>query len=133
MSLENVEIMKASYEAWNAGDMDALREMHDPDVIAGYPAEWPEPGPFVGRDAVMRQIEQLRETWDTDAAEPIIDFIDAGDRVVVRFVWRGAGHGPAFSVEVSAVYTLRRGKILGIEYFADHAAALGAVGLPSSR
>jgi ketosteroid isomerase-like protein len=109
--------------------MDALREMHDPDVIARYPREWPEPGPFVGRDAVMRQLEQLRETWDTDAAEPVIDFIDAGDRVVVRFVWRGAGHGPAFNLEASAVYTIRKGRISSIEYFSDHAAALEAVGL----
>jgi SnoaL-like protein len=62
MSQQNVEIMKASYEVWNAGNMDALREMHDPDVIARYPREWPEPGPFIGRDAVMRQLEQLRET-----------------------------------------------------------------------
>ena len=126
MSPENVEIMKASYEAWNAGDIDALRQMHDPDVIARYPPEWPEPGPFVGRDAVIRQLQQLRETWDTDTAEPIIDFIDAGDQVVVRFVWRGAGHGPAFNMEASAVYTLRKGKIFGIEYFADHAEALEA-------
>ena len=29
----------------------------------------------------MRQFEQLRETWDADASEPISDFIDAGDRV----------------------------------------------------
>jgi ketosteroid isomerase-like protein len=129
VSRKNVEIMRASYDAWNAGDMDALREMHDPDVIARYPAEWPEPGPFVGRDAVIRQLEQLRETWDTDAAEPMIDFIDAGDRVVVRFVWRGAGHGPAFNLEVSAVYTLRKGRIFGVEYFADHAEALEAAGL----
>jgi ketosteroid isomerase-like protein len=129
MSKQNVELMEASYEAWNAGDMDALREMHDPDVIARYPREWPESGPFVGRDAVMRQLQQLRETWDTDAAEPIIDFIDAGDRVVVRFAWRGAGHGPAFNLEVSALYTIREGRIFGIEYFSDHSEALEAVGL----
>ena len=33
MSQENVEILKASIAAWNAGDMDSLRELHDPDVI----------------------------------------------------------------------------------------------------
>ena len=63
MSQENVEVAKASFEAWNAGDMDALRELYHPDVIARPPEDWPEPGPFVGREAVMRQWEQLRETW----------------------------------------------------------------------
>ena len=32
----------------------------------------------------MRQLQQMRETWDADSLEPISDFIDAGDRVVVR-------------------------------------------------
>jgi hypothetical protein len=36
--------MNASYEVWNAGDMDALREMHDPDVIARYPGSGRSPG-----------------------------------------------------------------------------------------
>ena len=79
--------------------MDAFRELYDPDVIVRAPEGWPEPGPFVGREAVMRQLEQLRETWDADAVEPISDFIDAGDRVVVRFIWRGAGHGPEANME----------------------------------
>ncbi|MFL5820751.1 MAG: hypothetical protein ACJ76S_08740 [Solirubrobacteraceae bacterium] len=42
----------------------------------------------------MRQWEQWRETWDADAVEPISDFIDAADRVVVRQIWRGAGQSP---------------------------------------
>ena len=33
MSQENVEIVRAMFEAWNAGDMDAFREMYDPDAI----------------------------------------------------------------------------------------------------
>jgi ketosteroid isomerase-like protein len=129
MSQENVEVIRAAYEAWNAGETDALRELHDPDVIARYGPGWPEPGPFVGREAVMRQIEQLRETWESSAAEPIADFVDAGDRVVARFVWRGLGHGPAFAMEGSAVYTMRKGRIFGIEYFTNHAHALEAAGL----
>jgi ketosteroid isomerase-like protein len=32
MSQENVEIVRAVFAAWNAGDMDALRELYDPDV-----------------------------------------------------------------------------------------------------
>jgi ketosteroid isomerase-like protein len=66
MSKENVEVVRAVFEAWNAGDMDALRELYHPDVIARPPEDWPEPGPWVGRDAVMRQWEQQRETWDAD-------------------------------------------------------------------
>src|SRR2546428_7001721 len=94
MSRENVEVLRSFYAAWNAGDMEAIRELHDPDVIMQAPKGWPEPGPEVGRDAVMRQFEQLRATWKTDSVEPISDFIDAGDSVFVRFIWHTAGQGP---------------------------------------
>ena len=59
MSQENVEVVRRTFAAWNAGDMDALRELHDPDVFVRAPKGWPEQGRFVGREAVMRQFEQL--------------------------------------------------------------------------
>jgi ketosteroid isomerase-like protein len=129
MSQKNVDVVRAGVAAWNAGDMDALRELYDPDIILRMPEGWPEPGPFVGRDAVMRQIEGMRETWDADAVVPISDFIDAGDRVVVRYSWRGAGHGPEANIEATTVNTVRKGKIFYVELLWDHAEALEAVGL----
>ena len=133
MSQQNVEIVRAGYQAWNTGNMDAVRELYDPGIIVRPVEGWPEPGPYVGRDAVMRQLEQQRETWDADAFEPITDFIDAADRVVVRFTWRGVGHGPDLDMEITGVYTVRKGKIFAIEHFWDHAEALEAVGLSDRR
>jgi ketosteroid isomerase-like protein len=129
MSRENVDVIRAAYEAWNVGDADAVRDLHHPEVVAHYPEDWPEAGPFVGRDAVIRQLEELRATWDDNTAEPTTDFLDAGDRVVAKFVWRGSGHGPRFEMHGAAVYTLRKGKIFGIEYFSAYGEALEAVGL----
>ena len=129
MSQENVEIMKAAFEVWNTGDMDAFSEIYDPDVILRPPESWPEPGPFVGRDAVMREWEHVREAWNADVVEPISDFIDAGERVVVRFIWRGVGHGPEANIEVTVVWTLRRGRTLAIDHFWSHAEALETLGL----
>jgi ketosteroid isomerase-like protein len=129
MSQENVEIVRAFFEAWNAGDMDALREMYDPDIIVRMPEDWPEPGPFVGPDAVMRQWQQQRETWDADTLEWISAFSDTGDRVVVRFIWHGVGQGPELNLKVTGVYTVRKGRIFGLVFFWDHAQALEALGL----
>jgi ketosteroid isomerase-like protein len=63
MSQDNLEVVDALGEAWNAGDMDALRELFDPDVIVRVPDGWPEPGPFVGRESVIRQFERNRDAW----------------------------------------------------------------------
>jgi ketosteroid isomerase-like protein len=129
MSQENVEIVQAALEAWNAGDMNAFRDFYDPDAVVRMAEGWPEPGPFMGREAVMRQWEHVREAWNADAVEPISDFIDAGDRVAVRQIWRVAGRGPEMNMETTNVITVRKGKFVYQEFFWDHAEALETLGL----
>jgi ketosteroid isomerase-like protein len=110
--------------------MDALRELYDPAamIVTGIEG-WPEPPPTVGREAVMRQWKRQREAWGIDTVEPISDFLAGGDRVVVRFIWRAAGQGPAMDMEMTGVYTVRKDRIFLIEFFRDHAEALETVGL----
>jgi ketosteroid isomerase-like protein len=128
MSEENVEVVRAAFDAWNNGDMEALAEHYRPDTVTWSPEGWPEPGPFCGRDAVMRQFEELKATFDFEALEPM-SFRDSGDRVVVRWIWRASGRGPELRQEMSSVYTLRDGKILATEFFWEYTKALEAVGL----
>jgi ketosteroid isomerase-like protein len=129
MSEENIEVVRRAFEAWNAGDMDQLRDLYDPDVIARAPPGWPEPGPFVGRDAVMRQFQLVREAFDEDSLEFVSDFAAIGDRVIVRTAWRMIGRGPEGNLEWTVLYTVRRGLIFGLEFLWDHAEALEAIGL----
>ena len=49
MSQENIEIVRAALAAWNTRDMDAFRELHDPDVVVRTAEDWPEPGPHGSR------------------------------------------------------------------------------------
>ena len=130
MSQENVEVVRAAFEAWNAGDMDAFRELHDPDVDHADPRRVGRSRglSWVGRRSCASSSSSARPGTPTPL-EPISDFIDAGDRVAVRFIWRGAGHGPESNMELTAVYTVRKGRIFVLEYFWDHAEALEAVGL----
>lgn len=128
MSQENLEVVRAAFDAFNRGDMDGFRDRHHPEAIWRVAEGWPEPGPFVGRDAVMRFVEQLRDTWEADALEPD-DFIDAADRIVVRFNWRGVGRGPESNIEFTGVFTVRNGKIITEEFFWNHAEVLEDMGL----
>jgi ketosteroid isomerase-like protein len=130
MSQESVEIVRAVYEAWNDGDMRAVLEACDQDIIMRSPEDWPEAGPFIGREAVVREFERLRETFDMDWQELISEPIDIGDRVVVRTVWHGVGQGPELKQESTVVFTVRDGQVFHIEFFSDHAKALATLGLP---
>ena len=129
MSQENVEVVRATFEAWNAGDMGAFGDSYDPHVVVRYADGWPEGSePIMGREAVMRQWEQQRAAFDADTLE-LIEMIDLGDRVVTRFIWRARGSGPDLKIEVSSVNTLRDGKTILLEFFWNHAQALKALGL----
>ena len=77
----------------------------------------------------MRQWKQQREGFNADALDVIGGYIDVGDRVAVRVTWRGAGAGPEADIELTALFTVRNGMILGTEFFWDHAEALKTVGL----
>ena len=128
MSRENVEIVRAAFETWNTGDMQALADHYHPDTVAWSPEGWPEPGPFCGRDALMRQFAELKATFDIETLE-VAAIRDAGDRVVVRWIWHGSGRGPELQQEMASIYTIRAGKILSTEFVRDYAEALAAVGL----
>ena len=128
MSQENMEIMRASNEAWVAADSARLREMYDPGAVMRTEEDWPEAGPHLGREAVLRFLEELRGTWEAGELEEI-SLIDAGDRILCRQRWHGVGRGPDAYLEVTTVMTFRNSKIVMVEYFWDHERALEAVGL----
>jgi ketosteroid isomerase-like protein len=113
---------------WNSRDEEAMRAGLHPDVILRTPEGWPEPGPYVGREAVLRQWRQFRETWDGDAMELVGDVVQVGDRVAARAIWRGAGRGPQQNLELTYHITIRDGTVIAIEEFWDHQQALDALG-----
>ena len=129
MSQENVEIVSTYVKAWNAGNMEGVRELYDPDAVMEPAPDWPESGPFVGRDAVMQQFRQARAAFDSDSVELLSDLVAVGDRVIVRLAWHGFGRGPQSDMEWTTVCTFRDGSILKVQYIWDHAEALEAAGL----
>ena len=130
MSQENVEIMKRWNAAFNARDMDAVGEILDPDVVIARDLEgWPETGPLVGREAVIRQWERSLDPFPDGATIDLVSVTDVGDRVVARSVGHGKGQGPELSAEFTTISTMRNGRVLIIEYFWDYAEALASLGL----
>ena len=129
MSQENVEIARKAIEAWNAGDMDRLRDLYDPAAVYTTPPDWIDSGPYLGRDAIIKQFRELRDVWQDDSSFGRPELLDAGDHVVVQIPFRSATRGLALSTELAWVYTLRDGLIVTLAFFHSKAEALEAVGL----
>ena len=129
MSQENVEIVKAAYDAWNREDWDAFFK----DLAPGFELDFsrsdgPQAGVF-GLDQIRRMYEEFREDWESAWLEPH-EFIEAGDLVVVPGTQHVKGRG---GIEVAArgayVWTIRNGAIERMVMYQSRQDALEDLGL----
>jgi ketosteroid isomerase-like protein len=84
MSLSNVEIIRAAYEAFNSRDWDALFRHADPDFAFTYrnPGLTPDAGTPRGRDEVIAFSDEYGGAFESLIWKPE-RFVEAEDRVVV--------------------------------------------------
>jgi len=130
MSRENVEIARRGYEAWNAGDVDAMLAMFDPNL------EYVSSGVFPGLEPVYRGHEgwlrfwrEFRGTWDSLNIE-VDELRDLGDRVVALLAFDATGRdGIRVRRPLANVWTFRSARVTRLEAFGSPAEALEAVGL----
>jgi ketosteroid isomerase-like protein len=128
MSQENVEIARKAFEDWNRGDLDGAVEWYDDNAVLRTAEGWPERA-FHRKTAVRSFLEEYAETVGHDTV--VEDLIDAGNSVVVRLRSRLSGDhsGIEGDQRYTAVATLRKGKVVLMEFFWDHQDALEAAGL----
>lgn len=83
-----------------------------------------------GREGMLQFLRTQAEAFDLFQVEPL-EFIDAGDRVVVpvRFGGRARHTGLEIDFSVVHVLTLRAKMLLRIDIYGTRAEALEAVGL----
>jgi len=124
MSQENVEIVRAIYEAWSESRSAAPFIERDLEYVN--PPEAVEPGTRIGR----RYLAAVQDVYPDFRIEPE-RFVDAGDDVVVIASIRGRGvRSQAVADQRQGyVWTLRDGKAIRFRWFNDPRQALEAVGL----
>ena len=129
MSQENVEIVRAAFDAFNRGDMDAFYK----DMAPGFELDMSRAdGPWRGvfkLDQLRRFLVDFAESWESIRVEPH-EFIEAGDLVVMPWTLHGKGRE---GIEVTAsptwVWTIRDGAVQGLVMYQERDDALEAVGL----
>lgn len=129
MSQENMELARRQVELWNARDFRGLEEMCAPDVVLYGWAEWPESGPWIGRDAAIAQIRRMFENFGEQ--QVTVESITAdGEWVVMRHVWhiRADQSGVAGDLPGSTALRVREGKFVESHWCREHSDALKVAG-----
>jgi ketosteroid isomerase-like protein len=129
MAGPNVEVVSAGYDAWNRGDLDAVREIYASDVVANAGELWPAAGEVSGPDAIIEGFASIFSAFERSELVPE-EYVEHGDSVVVPTLWRGTLPGSERAIEqrLVAVYTLREGQIVRIGYYQGMPEALRSIG-----
>jgi ketosteroid isomerase-like protein len=131
MSQENVERMRAFFEAWRGGDSERqtalMREYLHPEFEL-HPLYFDRV--YEGVAGMQEFFSDMRNTWE-DYVLDLQEIVDLGERVVVvlRMSARGAGSGVPVAQELGVVYTFRGQKAIRAKAFASRADAFEAAGL----
>ena len=118
MSLENLEVVRRLYAAWDRGEHPGPAELLDPEIEYVNPAGAIEPGVKRGRAGFARAVANTLEGWSSWQMEPE-SFEASGNQVAVsvRFRARARRSGIEFQGRESALVTLRNGRVIRYEWF----------------
>jgi ketosteroid isomerase-like protein len=130
MSQENVEIVLESLRRGEASDYEGSAALMHPDISATAVRGWPEPGPFVGRDAVLAEWRRLVE-WGESRFTDVNVVADQGDWVVVECRWevRGAESGIETHFDLAIAMRVEEARIIEWHNRWNRDEALEAAGL----
>jgi ketosteroid isomerase-like protein len=131
MSEENVEAVRAGFDAFSRGDMPAFLELADTDVVFTPIPEAPDVEDFHGHEGLLQGLAQVStEVWDDFSIE-LREMRDFDDHVLASLRWSGRGPSSGIQVEVDihALYTFREGKVVRLQFFSSEQQSLEAAGL----
>jgi ketosteroid isomerase-like protein len=130
MSQENVELVRAAYEAANGGEFDTANSYMHPEIEFHTYAQSPQAGVYRGKEAVLKYNMDLFEQFEKIRFE-VDELVDAGDRVVVVTTQHAVPKGgrQEMHVHVAEVWVVRDGLLAERRSYSTKPEALEAAGL----
>ena len=126
--MNQAELARAGFEAFNRGDVEAVLQLLSPDVEIHSVAEVGEEGTYHGHQGYLDWTTIWLEAWSEFSVElREIEQVDAENVLVHTHQW-GRGKGSGLQVEQNAVYlfTVRDGLAVRLHLYADRESALAA-------
>ena len=123
MSEQNVDLVRAIYDAFAAGDVAGVVALMSPDIVWNEAENFPyaDGNPYCGPDAILAGVfARLGSEWEGFAALPE-EFLDAGDTVVVLGRYRGTckATGLAMDAQLAHVWRVAGGKAVRFQQYTD--------------
>lgn len=129
--MSNVDTLRAGYEAFGRGDLDAATQDFADEIRWENPEapQLPNSGVTTGRDAVKQLFADLGNHWESFSITPD-EFIEDGDTVVVLSHSEAQGKETGRSVKLPWVHIWRfsDGKAREVQALTDTALAAEALG-----
>jgi len=125
---ERIALARAAWEAYDAGDIDGVLRVFDPDVVVHVPVALANSGTYRGHDEFVRWMAVWNEAWESYEMR-IIDMVPVGERhVVTHMSQTGIGRGSGIEVtgDLGWLFEVRDGLATRIELFGDFDSALAA-------
>jgi ketosteroid isomerase-like protein len=132
MAQENLEVVRAFFDAYNARDAETVDRLLHPEAKittlstrAGMPDHWRQ-------GTTKRYFEQLDEAW-TDLRVEVGDIRENGECAVALGVLRGAGMASHVEVvrDFATVFLIRASQIVLLDTYDNWKDGLEAAGLPA--
>jgi ketosteroid isomerase-like protein len=121
------EIVRIAFEAFSRGDIDAVLELCDPDVVVRDPERTGTT--FRGPDGLRNFFEEWLENWEEYRSEPV-DLTESGGEILVHAIQAGKGKlsGIELEQDLFMVLRLRDGKFVEYRLYTKREGALASMG-----
>jgi ketosteroid isomerase-like protein len=128
MAPSDQEIVRSAFEAFTTGDIDAVLEFCDPEIVVHDPGRTGRT--YRGLAELRGFWEEWLETWQEYRVEPQ-EIIEAGGQVFVHTGQTGRGRFSGIEVgqDLFQVFRVRNGKVVEYRIYADRTEALESVGI----
>jgi len=125
MSSRNVGVVRGFNDALAQGDMGGMLDFLDPQLEWRAPESVPWGGTFHGREGFREFVGKLLDQ-PVEFRREMLEYLDAGDRIVVllRQMGRRKGSDTEYDVPEVHIWTIRDGKIVDFEGSFDTATVL---------
>jgi ketosteroid isomerase-like protein len=125
---ERIELTRAAWEAYNAGDLDAVLDYFDRDIVVHVPIELGNAGTYRGHQAFLRWLGAWNEAWESFDIR-VVETIAVGDRHAVSNVSQtgiGTGSGVQVTRDMGWVFEVRDRRCVYIGLQTNFDAAVAA-------